>query len=398
MVIHLHSGNLDGGVEGLLTLLARQKVADRFWLTHEGPLAQRLRSLEGIHLERIAPTPRWSRPWTLGRARRDLTRRLEAVVPRSTPASASAVASASASAPLKVVAHGAWMLATLGPVLAKHPRVELILALHDVPNERHWVERRARRVRPCWIAANSRVTAEAARHLWGAEVPIALLPPPTVPLPPAALALRDDPDARARIRREWGAAPSDLILLAACRPDPIKGLGTVIEALARLEAPDPPLHAPTVRFWWAGAPHRPQERREAQRLERLARSHGLLDRGQVRFLGPRQDIPHLLALADLLVQPNLGPEGYGLSFVEALRLGRPVLTTPLGAARDHLDDSCAFWVAPGDPAAIAAVLEQLRHNRSMLARATAQARLRGQEPQFDPLHLLSLWRDLRPRP
>lgn len=387
MVIHLHSGNLDGGVEALLTLLAGQGVARRFGLTHEGPLAQRLRRLEGVEVERIEPTPRWSRPWTVLQARGDLLRRLADIL-------AAANSRESGTAPLKVMVHGAWMLATLGRALVNRPGVELILALHDVPNPRHLVETRARRVRPSWIAANSRATGEAARALWGPEVPVSLLTPPTAPTPAEALAIRDDPVARARIRRELGADPHDLILLAACRPDPVKGLGVLIDALAGLE--ESPPSGTVVRLWWAGSARGPREEEEAQRLEHLARSRGLFENGRVRFLGQRSDIPHLLAAVDLLAQTNVGPEGYGLSFVEALRLGRPVLTTPLGAAREHLDDSCAFWVPPNDPAATAALLDQLRRNRPMLARATAQARSRGHEPRFDPQSLLDLWRDPRP--
>jgi glycosyltransferase involved in cell wall biosynthesis len=44
---------------------------------------------------------------------------------------------------------------------------------------------------------------------------------------------------------------------------------------------------------------------------------------RVRFAGQRDDVPRLLAAADLHCQPNSSPEPFGVAFVEALAAGLP---------------------------------------------------------------------------
>ena len=80
-------------------------------------------------------------------------------------------------------------------------------------------------------------------------------------------------------------------------------------------------------------------------LERLAGELGIDDR--VTFLGrvPDDDLPHLYAAADLFVLPTVAYEGFGISTVEALAAGTPVVGTPVGATPELL--------APLDPALVA---------------------------------------------
>jgi len=76
--------------------------------------------------------------------------------------------------------------------------------------------------------------------------------------------------------------------------------------------------------------------------------------GRVRFLGERTDTSALYAAADLYCQPNTQPDSYGLTFVEALSAGLPVITSAIGGATEIVDASCGVLVPPGDPAALAA--------------------------------------------
>ena len=60
-----------------------------------------------------------------------------------------------------------------------------------------------------------------------------------------------------------------------------------------------------------------------QALARRAESSVL--GGRAKFLGFRQDVPEILSLLDVLVQPNRGPEGLGRSVLEAMACGVPVV-------------------------------------------------------------------------
>ena len=52
-------------------------------------------------------------------------------------------------------------------------------------------------------------------------------------------------------------------------------------------------------------------------------------------------------------------ETFGVVILEALAAGRPVVATDVGAAREVLGDSSGIVVAPGDPVALAAALDQM---------------------------------------
>src|SRR5262249_53661559 len=77
----------------------------------------------------------------------------------------------------------------------------------------------------------------------------------------------------------------------------------------------------------------------------------------LRLLGGRDDVPDLLAAADLVVVPSRW-EGQSLAIQEALRSGAAIVATDAGGAAD-LGGGAAGVVPPGDPAAVAAVIGDL---------------------------------------
>ncbi len=75
----------------------------------------------------------------------------------------------------------------------------------------------------------------------------------------------------------------------------------------------------------------------------------------------------LLAAADIHCQPNTGPEPFGITFIEALYAGLPVVTTSIGGALEIVDGSCGMLVEPNDPAALAGALRRLIEDRELRA-------------------------------
>lgn len=78
---------------------------------------------------------------------------------------------------------------------------------------------------------------------------------------------------------------------------------------------------------------------------------------QVRWLGRRDDVADLLAAADVVVLPSVW-EARSLTAQEALRAGRPLVATAVGAVPDLVGDG-AVLVPPGDPAALGKAVRQL---------------------------------------
>ena len=142
-VLHVHSGNLYGGVETFLTTLARDaavvpEMQSSFALCFTGQLRADLTA--NAHPPSMLGAVRLSRPWTVWRARRALTRLLAA---RTFDV---------------VVCHQAWAHAIFGPVV-RRAGMPLVFWMHTSGEGRHWLDRMAARTPPDLVVANSQFTA-----------------------------------------------------------------------------------------------------------------------------------------------------------------------------------------------------------------------------------------------
>jgi glycosyltransferase involved in cell wall biosynthesis len=325
-VLHVYSGNLYGGVETLLVTLARHRalapMAPEYALCFEGRLSRELRA-EGVPVHLLGEV-RVRRPWSVWQARRQLAR----VLARGSYGA--------------VVCHSAWAQALFGPVVAR-AGVPLAFFLHDVATGEHWVERWAARTRPSVALCNSHFTAASLPRLYPDVVPDVVY----LPVPPR----EPQPGARERLRAELGVSAETCVILQVSRMEAWKGQAAHLRALVALR------HRTDWQCWLAGGAQRPEEAAYVASLQRFVTEAGLS--GRVRFLGQRQDVPDLLAAADVFCQPNARPEPFGLSLVEALRAGRPVVTTRMGGALEVVDADCGVLVPAGDEGALASALERL---------------------------------------
>ncbi|GAA4084615.1 glycosyltransferase family 4 protein [Nonomuraea soli] len=90
----------------------------------------------------------------------------------------------------------------------------------------------------------------------------------------------------------------------------------------------------------------------------------------VRLLGWRDDVPDLLAAADVALWPSRW-EGQPLSMSEALMAGVPVVATEVGGIPDLLAGA-GLLVPYGDAAAMGRAVQQALRRREGLARASAE--------------------------
>jgi glycosyltransferase involved in cell wall biosynthesis len=81
--------------------------------------------------------------------------------------------------------------------------------------------------------------------------------------------------------------------------------------------------------------------------------------GRVRFLGPRDDIPELLAAADLFVLPSL-KEGLPLALLEAMAARKPIVATATAGSSEVVDHGETGWLVPAaDSSALASAISEL---------------------------------------
>jgi glycosyltransferase involved in cell wall biosynthesis len=234
---------------------------------------------------------------------------------------------------------------------------------HDVMTGRHWTERLARRVPPDLAICNSRFTASTLGSLYPG-VPAAVVYAP-VEMSRSPM----DVQQRRLTRTSLDTPERAIVIVLASRSERWKGHTVLLEALSYLR------DVPAWVWWQIGGAQRPAEARFLDSLRQSANRFGIFDR--VRWIGERDDVPRLLAAADLYCQPNLEPEPFGVVFVEALAAGLPVVTAGAGGACEIVDDSCGVLVPPRDPRALAAELRPLIEDDGRRARLAAAAPARA---------------------
>lgn len=160
------------------------------------------------------------------------------------------------------------------------------------------------------------------------------------------------------LRRAWGVAPHERVVLLAARLTAWKGQRVLIEAAARLR--DLGLTDFTVVL--AGDP---QGRTAYEReLDALIEARGLT--GLVRRVGHCADMPAAFRAASVVAVPSVEPEAFGRAAVEAQALGIPVVVSDLGAvpetvlAPPDVDPAqrTGWRVPPGDAAALAEAVKE----------------------------------------
>jgi glycosyltransferase involved in cell wall biosynthesis len=178
------------------------------------------------------------------------------------------------------------------------------------------------------------------------------VPAPRRPVPTAA-------DISAA-RTDMGAGGRPVVL-AVARLAPQKGLDVLISAADQWRDREP---QPRTVIAGAGP-------LAADLLAQAART-GV----DVVLLGPRDDVPALLAAADVVVVPSRW-EARALVIQEAMRAGRPVVATRAGGTPELTGADGAILVPPEDPAALAEAVAAVLDDASLASRLRAAARQRS---------------------
>ncbi len=192
------------------------------------------------------------------------------------------------------------------------------------------------------------------------------------------------PTVRSAVRSELGLPPDAPVVLVPAVLRRGKGHGLLLSAAPRLRA-----RVPDVRILLAGG----GEREAALRGEVARREL----EGCVRFLGHRDDVPRLLAAADVVALPSRA-EALPTVLLEAAAAGRPAVATRVGGTPEVVEDGrTGRLVPPGDPEALADALAELLSDPAR-ARRMGRAARRWAEAHFDldrqVRETLALWREL----
>jgi len=149
-----------------------------------------------------------------------------------------------------------------------------------------------------------------------------------------------------QLARQWRLPDGVPVVMLVGRLTRWKGQLVLVDAVARLGRED-------LRCLLVGAGE------GGYRRELLAaiKARGL--EGVFQIVDDCRDIPAAYMLADVVVSASTRPEGFGRVIAEAQAMGRPVIATDHGGAREVVrPGETGLLVAPDDPAALASAIHE----------------------------------------
>ncbi len=239
--------------------------------------------------------------------------------------------------------------------------------------------------RPGWpegletLAAGDATLLVACAHAVEGELRASAIPIPTrtvwngIDFGP----LQSTPELRqaaGEFRRRLKIADDALVLLALANPRPQKRMEVLPAVLAATRAEFRRLGTQReVKLLIAGEPSQvdPSAGAAEAALHAAVAEHGLSE--HVHFLGAVEDVPALLAAANVLVSTS-GHEGLSLAHLEALAADRPVVGTAVGGTPELAAGNPALRLVPVDaaPRQYAEVLAEIALGSEPSGRAAAE--------------------------
>lgn len=172
-----------------------------------------------------------------------------------------------------------------------------------------------------------------------------------------------------------GVPEDDHMMLFVGRIEPLKGVDTLIRAIAHMRITGVTDQYPHYLAIIGGDPNADAQvmNSEMARLQNLSRELGLQD--LVVFLGKRaqSSLPYYYSAADVLIMPS-HYESFGMVALEAMACGTPVVASQVGGLAFLIQDGVTGYVIPGgDHLALSQRLTQLISQPELRERLGQQA-------------------------
>lgn len=150
-----------------------------------------------------------------------------------------------------------------------------------------------------------------------------------------------------KLANQWRIPDSANIVMLPGRITRWKGHHVLIDAMAKLKCDD--LFCVLIGSDQGRTDYRAE-------LENAIKKHNLGTR--IRIIDQCDDMPSAYMLASVVVSASTDPEGFGRIPVEAQAMGRPIIATNHGGAKETVIDGSTGWLIPhSNPDALAQAIE-----------------------------------------
>jgi len=193
-----------------------------------------------------------------------------------------------------------------------------------------------------------------------------------------------------------GLHPEDRMILFVGRIEPLKGVDTLLEAMAcvQLDEVNHPVHLAII----GGDPSASPEDMTAEmaRLQRLCDDLGL-DKSVV-FLGKREQdkLPYYYSAAEVLVMPS-HYESFGMVALEAMACGTPVIASEVGGLAYLVrDGETGFTIPAEEPETLCEKLSWLLNDKALHQKMSGQAAEYAQDYAWEKIakQIVNLYEEL----
>jgi len=280
------------------------------------------------------------------------------------------------------VIHSHYWLSGLA-ALALRPiwRAPVIQMFHTLGKMKNRVARRAEEQEPpARLEAERRLVREADHLVAATPLEKAQLswlygatPSHITVIPPGVDVQRFRPIPKMEARRILGFPPERRYVLFVGRIEPLKGLETLMRAVAIL-AQDCPTWTRDFAVVVIGGDPDATADAEMQRLQQLREELGITD--LIAFLGAKaqETLPYYYNAADVVVMPS-DYESFGLVALEAMACGTPVIASDVGGLLYLVrDGETGLRVPRRQPIALARALDRLLRDEALRQRLGENAR------------------------
>ena len=181
------------------------------------------------------------------------------------------------------------------------------------------------------------------------------------------------------IKKKYNKQANDVWLITTGRLEKKNGVEFVVRALPSLDK--------NIKFLSVG------DGNDLPKLVQIAKELGVEDRIFFEKKVDNKEIPAYLKAADIFVRPSLS-EGQGISFLEAMAAGVPVITTPVGGIVDFLFDpernpdkkSTGLFCKKRDVNSVALAVKKYLNNNELKQEIIANAKeMVTKKYQWEPL-------------